>query len=183
MPTVRGKAEVKRFLDGAPAKLDNVLRGAARAGGKVVADEIKATTPSEAVRDGVRTRLQKGDGRIVVRIDLKPGWARSVGTWLEYGTAPHWISVDVSETGGRTARRLNTLAREGDGEHSLVIGGNFVGKSVFHPGADPQPTFRPALDRRENEAVAAAQGYINARLKQRGIGHNGGPSIDEGDDE
>lgn len=166
MPTVRGKSDVKRFIAQIPAELENkVLRGAARAGAKVVADEIKARTPSEDVRDGVRIRTQLGTGRIVVKIDVKPGWARSVGTWLEYGTAPHFITVDDSQREGMSAGRINKLGKAG----TLVIGGKPVGKTVHHPGARPQPTFRPALDAKEGEAIAAAQGYINSRVTRSGI--------------
>lgn len=169
MPTVRGKSGVKAYFAAAPMKLEKVLRGAARAGAAVIADEIKRETPSDEVRDGLRMRAREDDGHIVVRIDVKPGWARSVGTWLEWGTAPHFISVDDSQRAGRSVSRINAQANEPGSGHSLVIGGNFVGRTVFHPGARPHPAFRPALDRKEGEAIAAAQGFINARVSRRGI--------------
>lgn len=177
MATVSGRSGVDAYFASAPAKLENILRGAARAGAGVVADEIKVRTPSEEVRDNLRIRTQRGDGQIVVRIDLKPGWARSVGTWLEYGTSGHFISVDDSQRGGRGIGRINQQVREADGDASLVIGGKFVGKTVWHPGARPHPAFRPALDAKERDAIATAQGYINARVGRGGI--NAGP---EGDD-
>lgn len=169
MPTTRGKAEVKAFIAETPKRLENVLRGAARAGAAVITDEIKIRTPSEDVREGLRTRTSAADGQIRVRIDVKPGWARSVGVWMEYGTAPHFISVDDSQREGKSVGRINALEKGG----SLVIGGNFVGKTVHHPGATPHPAFRPALDTKEGEAVEAAQGYINARVTRAGI--VGGP--------
>jgi hypothetical protein len=174
MPTVRGKAAVQRFIERVPGELQSkVLRGAARAGAKVVADEIKVQTPSEEVRDGLRMRSQQPDaGRIVVKIDVKPGWARSVGTWLEYGTAPHFITVDDSQREGMSASRINKLGKGG----TLVISGKPVGKTVHHPGARPHPAFRPALDLKEGEAIEAAQGYINSRVSRAGIrpGHEAG---------
>ena len=169
MPTVRGKSAVKRYIADTPAKLTNVLRGAARAGARVVSEEIKVRTPSDDVRDNLRVRTAKGDGTIAVKIDIKPGWARSVGIWLEYGTSPHLISVDESQRGGMSIGRINRRAKDPDSSHSLVIGGAFVGKTVFHPGARPQPSFRPALDTKEAEAIAAAQQYINSRVKPSGI--------------
>jgi hypothetical protein len=170
MPTtVKGQAEVKRFITRLPDDLEKVLRGAARAGAKIVADEIKEQTPSEAVRDNVRIRSQRGDGQIVVKIDVKPGWARSVGIWLEYGTSPHFISVDDSQRQGMSVGRINKQAAEGDRSHSLIVGGKFVGATVFHPGARAHPTFRPALDLKEAEAIAAARGYINSHVKPSGI--------------
>lgn len=174
MPTVRGKEEVKAFFANIPPKLTNVLRGAARAGGKVIAEEIKLQTPSEKVREAVRITSRAGDGEVKVKIDLKPGWARSLGIWLEYGTSPHFISVDDSQRQGKSVRKLNTQVAEYDGNASLVIGGNFVGETVFHPGARPYPAFRPALDTKEQEAISAAQSYVNARVSRAGINAGSG---------
>lgn len=178
MPTVRGKSEVKAYIEAIPGKMNSVLRGAARAGAKVVADEIKQRTPSEEVREDLRIRTKATDDQIKVTIDVKPGWGRSLGLWLEYGTSPHFISVDPSQRGGRSIGRINKLAKADDAGHTLVIGGNFVGTTVFHPGARPQPTFRPALDTKEAEAIAAARSYINARVSRAGIA-----PVSEGDAE
>ncbi len=176
MPTVRGKSEVKAYFAAIPGKMNGVLRGAARAGANVIADEIKQRTPSDEVREDIRIRTKAGDDQIKVTIDVKPGWGRSLGLWLEYGTSPHFISVDESQRGGRSVGRINRLAEEHGA--SLVIGGNFVGKTVWHPGARPHPTFRPALDQKEPEALAAAQAYINARVSRAGIA-----AASEGSDE
>lgn len=165
MPTSRGRDQVNTFIESIPAQMQKPLRGAGRAGGTVIADEIKDTTPSEEVRDNVRIRTRAESDRIVVKIDVKDRWANSVGIWLEYGTEGHFISVDESQRRGFSVGRINTLAREG----SLVIGGNFVGSTVWHPGARAHPTFRPALDRKEGEAIAAAQAYINAHVTPTGI--------------
>lgn len=176
MVTTRGKAEVNAFFAQLPGKLEGVLRGAARAGARVVEEEIRETTPSEAVRENLRTRTKVSADRITVRIDVKDRWARSVGIWLEYGTAPHFITVDDSQRKGRGIGRINQQVGEARGDGSLVIGGKFVGKTVFHPGARPHPTFRPALDRKEAEAVSAAQAYINTRVRRMGLaaGDSGG---------
>lgn len=179
MPPVRGRAEVKQYMASLPEQLTGVLRGAAKAGAKVIADEIKEQTPSEEVRDNLRTRSRKADGRIVVMIDVKPGWARSVGTWLEWGTAPHLISVDESQREGRTVARINKLAKDAGG-HSLVINGKFVGSTVTHPGAQAHPTFRPALDLKGADAVKAAQSYISSRIAR---GRIVGTNEPEGDGE
>lgn len=173
MPTVRGKSEVKAFMARVPGQMTDVLRGAARAGARIVAAEIRTRTPSDEVRGNLRIRTQAGDEQVKVKIDVKPGWARSLGVWLEYGTSPHFISVDDSQRGGRSVNRINRLS----GEHgaSLVIGGKFVGKTVWHPGAQPHPAFRPALDTKEDEAIAAAKAYISTRVTRAGIvGRSGG---------
>jgi hypothetical protein len=148
-----------------PEGLRGVLRGAGRAGGKVFADYIEEETESDDVRDALRIRTKEEEGRITTTVDLKPGWGRTVGNWLEWGTEGHFISVDASQRGGRSVGRINQQLREAGGNQSLVIGGKFVGATVWHPGARPHPVFRPARDLRAAEAKAAAQAYINARVK------------------
>lgn len=177
----RGKAEVRSYIGGIPKEVETkLLRGAARAGAKVVSDEIKINVTAEEIAANLRTRTTAEEGRVVARIDVKPGWARSLAIWAEYGTAPHLISVDESQRAGRSIGRINRLASEKDSSHSLVIGGNFVGTTVMHPGAQPHPTFRPALDHKEAEAVAAAQSFINSRVKPSGI--TGRAEADGGDE-
>jgi hypothetical protein len=174
MATTRGRASVDALFATAQEKLERVLRGAGRAGGKVIADEAKDRTTSEEVREDIRIRARASDGRIVVTIDVKPGWGRSVGTWLEYGTSGHYITVDDSQRQGMTASRINRVGKAG----TLVINGKPVGSTVWHPGARPHPFLRPALDVKERDAIAKAQSYINARVVRGGINAAG----DEGDD-
>lgn len=175
MVTVRGRSEVKRYIAQLPeALVEKVLRGAARAGGKVIADEAKARSESDDVADAIIIRSSAKDGRIVVTVTVKPGWAYSLGVWLEWGTDPHFITVDDSQRAGMSVRKVNEKTKAG----SLVIGGAFVGKTVWHEGARPFPFLRPALDIKEAEAVKAAQQYINSRVTRAGI--RGGS--DMGDD-
>lgn len=164
--TVTGRAEVSAYIGGIPAKLQKVLAKAGKEASAVLVDGIKARTPSEEVRDGIRSKQSTRDGRIVIRIDVEKGWARSLATWLEFGTSPHFISVDDSQRGGRSVGRINRQTAENDGNASLVIGGSFVGATVFHPGARPVPAFRPTLDLDGQEAVAAAQTYINSAVSR-----------------
>lgn len=148
--------------------LKRVLPGAARAGAAVIAEGAKdllggreaETTGGVKVpiADSIKVKVRRKDGQIRARIMLD-GPGAYVGRWLEYGTAPHLISVAAEDRKGRTVRRINDLARTG----SLMIGGNFVGPMVEHPGAQPHPFLRPARDMREGDAIAAAQQYINAR--------------------
>ncbi|MBW6531924.1 HK97 gp10 family phage protein [Sphingomonas sp. RRHST34] len=166
MVTVRGKEDVARFLAQAPTLLEErVLRGAARAGMAVIANEARDRVASNDVREALVVTSKAEPGRVTSRLSVKPGWARSVATWLEYGTSPHYISVDDSQRGGRSAARINRLAKSG----TLVIGGQPVGSTVFHPGARPHPFMRVSLDTKEREAIAAAQSYINSRVSRSGI--------------
>lgn len=165
MVTVRGRAEVRQFMAQIPADLEaKVLRGAARAAAKVVAEEAKSRSISAEVSAAIKVATKREDDRVIAKVQVK-GPGAYIAPWLEYGTEPHFITVDESQRGGRSIARINQLTKEG----SLVIGGQFVGSTVFHPGARPHPFLRPALDIKEREAVAAAQAYINARVSRAGF--------------
>ncbi len=178
MATATGRAEVSAYIGGLEGKLTKLLRGSARAGGGVIAEEAKLRTASDDVRDGIIVRTKSEDRRIVVRVTVKPGWAYSRALWEEYGTSPHFISVDDSQREGQGIRRINATVGETKGDGPLVIGGKFVGKTVFHPGAQPHPFLRVSLDTKEREAIQAAQGYLNARISRGDIA-----DMSEGDDE
>ena len=173
MAYVRGQSATKAFIAQLPEKLrDRVLRGAARAAAKIVAAEAQERSISREVAAAVKVKTERDGDRIIAKVQVK-GPGAFIAPWLEYGTDPHFISIDDSQRGGRSVRKVNELARAG----SLVIGGQFVGQTVLHPGARPHPFLRPALDTKEAEAVAAAQGYINARVGPSGISGS-----DEGDE-
>lgn len=181
MPKVTGRTEVKRYLAGLPAEIEKkLLRGAARAAADVVADEAKLRAPAEETREAITTRSKTEPGRITVVVTVKPGFGRSLGYWSEYGTSPHFISVDEGQRAGRGIGRINQQVKANDGNASLVIGGRFVGSTVFHPGAQAHPFLRPALDLRGAEAIAAAQSYINSHLQGgRFIGNDDPDRADE----
>lgn len=150
-----------------PAQLEaKVFKGAARAAAKVIADDARDRSVSGEVSAAIRTKVESLPGKVRSTVFVKRGWAHSLAIWQEYGTEPHFISVDDSQREGRSARRINDLNKDGA---SLVIGGQYVGKTVWHKGATPHPFMRPALDHSEAEAIAAAQRYINARITRAGI--------------
>lgn len=165
MATSKGGDQVRRFIAQLPDKLEKtVLRGAARAAGKVVAEEAKARSVSDEVSDAISVVTKAQPGLVVAKVQVKgPGAYKA--PWLEYGTDPHFITVDDSQRQGMSASRINKLGKAG----TLVINGEAVGTTVFHPGARPHPFLRPALDTKEAEAIAAAQSYINARVSRSGV--------------
>ena len=169
MPTVRGKEEVARFVASLPEQFEKkLLRGAGRAAVNVIKAEAKARSVSDEVAAAVKTSVRTSDGRIVAKVLVKgPGDYKA--PWLEYGTDPHFISVSDAQRGGKGVKRINAQVREAGGDASLVIGGNFAGETVFHPGARPHPFLRPALDIKGDDAVRAAQAYINARVSKAGV--------------
>lgn len=172
MVKVRGRDAVRRYFKQLPEDIQGkLLVGAARAGGKVIRDEAKQQVNSDAVRDEIKLTVRRVDDRIIARVGLSKGWSLSVGVWLEYGTDPHYITVDDSQRQGMSANRINTLKKR---DNVLVINGQPVGKTVLHPGAEKKPFLRPALDTKEGEAVAAAQSYINSRIRSGGIADDPG---------
>jgi len=176
MPTVKGKTDVKAYFAAIPPALEEkILRGAARRAAKVIADEAKLRTQSSEVRDSIKIETRPAEqGRVVSKVKTQ-GPGAYLAPWEEYGTAPHYISVDDSQRKGMSVGRINRKAKEG----VLVINGEPVGKTVLHPGARPHPFLRPALDLKAGEAIAEAQAYINTRLAREGIG---GAEVPEGDE-
>ncbi|WP_210357645.1 HK97 gp10 family phage protein [Sphingomonas beigongshangi] len=190
MATRRGGAAVRRYMAELPDLLNKrVLPGAARAGAKVIAEEAKqllgdrrADTGrggSVLIADAVKVKTRRKGDLIIARVLLK-GLGAYVGNWLEYGTQPHFITVDPAHRQGKTARRINKLIRDGNStvQGTLVINGQPIGSSVHHPGARPHPFLRPARDLKDAEAKAAARTYVTSRLGRRGI-----IGTDEGDEE
>lgn len=165
---VKGVQATQRFIRSLPEVLTKVAQGAGRAGAKVVADDAKERCRSSEVREKIVTTSKIEGDQVRARVDIKPGWARSVATWLEYGTAPHFISVDDSVRRGMTAGRINRSA-SAEMKATLIINGKPVGATVFHEGAQPYPFLRPARDAKEGEAIAAAAAYIASRIRRGGI--------------
>lgn len=175
---VKGLAELQRALDALPAKIEaNIMRGALRAGAKVLADAAKANihgdTGGLAKSVRVGTRVDKRLGRVAayVRAGGKgtPGWYAHI---VERGSVAHWIAVREDARPERKTRRglrkvsintLNRMAKRG----SLVIGGHFVGASIAHPGAKAKPFMRPALDGNASAAVEGTREYIRKRLRDK----------------
>ncbi len=175
MATSRGRAAVRRFIEQLPDELENkVLRGAARAGGNIILDEAKARSISSDVDEALILRSKADAGRITVTITVRKGWGRAIANWLEYGTDAHFISVAKEERGGMSVARINATSKR-----RMVIGGKFVGDTVFHPGAKPHPFLRPSLDLKGVEAIAAAQSYLNAHVTRSGIVASAKPEGDE----
>lgn len=174
MASIKGRDAVRSFINNLPEQLaTKVLRGAGRAAANVVAQEARERSISPEVSAKIKVVTRRDEGRIIAKVQVKMG-GYNLPIWLEYGTAPHFISVSEDKRQGLSVNRINQRTREG----SLVIGGNFVGDTVFHPGARPHPFLRPALDIKEADAIRAAQQYVNARVTRKGV-----RGTDEGDEE
>lgn len=174
MPTRKGKSAVDAFFAKVPQELaTRVLRGAGRAAANVVADEARARSISPEVSAAIRVRTRIERTRIIASVQVAMS-NYNLPLWLEYGTDPHFISVDDSQRAGMSVRKVN----EGERAGTLAIGGEPVGTTVWHPGAQAHPFLRPALDIKEADAIRAAQHYISTRVTKAGI-----IGQDEGDQE
>ena len=168
---VKGLKELAHMMQQLPEKMEkNVMRGALRAGAKVLEAETLNNVPVDqgALKKSIKIRTSNKRGEIVASVRATDFKAR----WIEYGTAAHWIKVDEKAAPTRMTRRglkavsvstLNEMAAKG----SLKIGETFAGASVLHPGAKAQPYMRPALDAKSTEAVIAAGNYIKNRLASK----------------
>lgn len=175
---IKGLKELDAVLKSLPEKIEqNVMRGAIRAGQKVMLD---------AVREKLRSNgsVRSGDLINSLRIQFdrkarKRGWVNAklvVGSkeafyahMLEFGTAAHFISIKEDAKPKRQTRRgerkygyrtINKMVKRG----SLVIGKHFVGQSVSHPGSSPKPFIRPAFDESQQAAIEAFAEYVRKRL-------------------
>lgn len=145
---VKGLAELQKFLEQLPAKMEaNVMRGALSAGMKTVLPVAQSNIHniSGELARGLKVSASNRGG--VVKSKLKTtGKHAYVAKWVEFGTAAHSIA-----------------ARAGG---SLFFRGLFA-KLVHHPGAKPKPFMRPALDQQAGAAVVAAAEYIKRRLANK----------------
>jgi len=153
---VRGLAELQKFLDTLPVKLEkNVMRGALRAGMSVVTHTAMANIHSisedlaASLNDKHALRTKSRGGTVTAILAAGYGFGKkgkppkNLPIWVEYGTAAHTIT--------------------GKGKGWLSFGGVFA-RSVQHPGAKPHPFMRPALDSQAQNSVVAAAEYMKKRL-------------------
>ena len=142
---VTGLADLQKFLDALPAKVEkNVLRGALRKGMNQVKPAAVAGVHSISglLAAGLKVGTRAKGGTVYATLKAT-GKHAYIARWVEYGTAAHTITAKDRK--------------------SLSLGGVFF-QSVQHPGARPKPFLRPALDQQANAAVVAAAEYMRERL-------------------
>jgi HK97 gp10 family phage protein len=170
--SLKGGPELLRLLDELPRNLErNVIRGGLRAGAKVIQQQAKANVPvktgqlKRAIGIGTRTK-----GSMLASYVKLRGPGSYLGLFIEYGVAPHLISVTDTDRPVRDTRHgprkvsigtINKMVKRG----SLKIGEHFVGPVVMHPGHAAKPFLRPALEQKAEEAVNAMGAYIARRLQ------------------
>src|SRR3990172_10648780 len=113
---VKGLAELQKFLDQLPAKIErNVMRGALRAGMKVVERVAKANIHSVSglLAEGLKVGTRSRGGTVTAYLKAS-GKHAFIAKWVEFGTRAH-----------------NIAAKKG----GWLSFGSIFTKSVEHPGA------------------------------------------------
>lgn len=150
---IDGLSQLLKALDQVPIKLEKkVLRGALRAGAKVLQQDAKSLVPGKTGKLRESIRLSAGifssKGRVWAKITAggnkkgDPFYAHMV----EFGTKPHVINL----------KNRKLLANSGD----------VFGKTVSHPGIKPQSFMRKALDRSAQKALDQFRDEIARRLSE-----------------
>jgi HK97 gp10 family phage protein len=145
---VKGLAELAKFFEDMPQKMvRNIVSGALRAGAKPIRDDARSRIHSVSgkLAKGIKIKTKTQGTKVTARV-VVTGDHAFIGHMLEFtGAAPHLITAYRGELG------------------ALKIGSQFVFK-VQHPGFQPKPFLRPALDTKAAEATVAAGNYIKYRL-------------------
>jgi HK97 gp10 family phage protein len=160
---VPGLSDLFRQMDALPLQLQkSVMRGAMRAGQKVIMTRARAGVPVNhpsaentrewgsymgALRDSIKisTRIDRRTGQAVAKLtagNYKAFYAR----WVEFGTKPH----EITSKFGRKVL--------GTPEHPAY--------SAHHPGARKNPFMRIAIDSGAQEAAQVVAQYIGGRLAE-----------------
>lgn len=154
---IAGLSEIQAWLDMLPEAVEKkLMRGALRAGQKVIADTARQNAPlsppsaenaanwggyAGALRDSIRVGTRVRNGRIVAY--AKAGNKTAFyAKMVEYGTAAHVIPGPVA-LGGHVYTHLD------------------------HPGAQKRPYMRPAMDANVSEsspAFTAIKDYLQGKI-------------------
>lgn len=170
---VSGLAELKKALEGLPAKIEgNVMRGALRAGANVFRDAARNAAPEDtgALRKSIRVASRRQKRRTGwVNIDVKAGNKEAwYANQIEFGTASFYTGHGKSVGKPYIIRAKNADGEEVSlkGKRSALRFGNTFASSVTHPGIKPQPFMRPTFDSSANQmaAIEATATYIRRRL-------------------
>ena len=145
---ITGLSDLQALLDQLPANIEKkVMRGALRAGQKVVLDQARQAVHNVSgdLAQSLRIKTSARGGKVsatVVAGNAKAYYARMV----EFGTAAHLIKPKKGK--------------------ALTFGGREYA-SLRHPGAKKKPFMRPALDAAAGEGSAAfeaVKAYLAARI-------------------
>jgi HK97 gp10 family phage protein len=159
---IEGTEELLKALRALGTNVDKSVKGATRAGGKVILGAARSNAKALTSRSGkiveekkviqagnpVQMKVRKRTGFAVASITPAKGYGHL--RLLEYGAQPHTIN-------GKPLLRF-------------FSGGKFLEvRSVQHPGFAARPWLRPAVDARKDEAIQAVSDSLAQTLEQAKI--------------
>lgn len=146
---INGLDDLQKLLEQLPVDVERkVLRGALRAGQKIVLDRAKAAIHcvSGDLSDSLRISTRKGrNGQVIARV-IAGNKTAFYAHMVEFGTAKHLIKPKNRK--------------------SMLIAG-MMREVVNHPGAQKKPFMRPAADAamsESSEAMDAFKAYMAPRI-------------------
>ncbi len=169
---VIGLAELQAQLRTLPTRIEvNVLRGALRAGQKLLQQRAQSKVPvrSGALRDSIKLRTNtRAARRGFARVDLiagnKTAWYAHM---VEFGTGQYY------EGSGKSTRRPYIIKAQsavggkevttGMKRRALRFGASFVNQ-VLHPGIRPARFMRTTSQDLDGPALQAFVEYVQRRL-------------------
>lgn len=170
---ITGGRELAQFLSQLPLKLEkNIMRGALRAGAKVILDEARINVPVQygELKKSLRVSTNAKRGRVESKVKAGSksktkggkikGWYAAI---VEFGASPHIIK-------GKNGNLLKFTGRDGK---KVEIA------QFSHPGFIAKPYLRPALDSKAKAAIIETGEYIKQRLNKEGIN---APSLEANDE-
>lgn len=161
--SITGLSDLNDLLSRLPVDIEKkLMRGALRAGQKVIADQARQAAPvatpsaenarlygthAGSLRDSIKvfTRIKAGKIISIVRVGNKAAFYAHM---VEFGTAAHWIRPK--------------------GAKSLFFAG-LMREAINHPGAKKKPFMRPAFDANAQEnspAFQAVQAYLDGKVNK-----------------
>lgn len=145
---VAGLSELQALLDQLPAQIERkLMRGALRAGQKVVLDQAKASIHHISGDLAKSLRISTSARGGIVKATVKAGDKKAYyAHMVEFGTAAHYIKPKSAK--------------------SLFFAG-LLKEGVDHPGARKTPFMRPAMDAQasaDSPAFQAVAAYLAPRI-------------------
>jgi HK97 gp10 family phage protein len=164
---VHGLAELQKVLDGLPAKIEwNLMRGALRAGQKVMLDEAKRLVPEyhgelkKSLRISFRRKSKKfGWVRMHLVAGNKQAWYSHL---VEFGTASFYTGSgrSVGRPYAIKPKKKKAIAFGG----GSAMGGGVVVSGGIHPGIKPTSFMRRTFDTMQQPALQTMADYLRRRI-------------------
>jgi HK97 gp10 family phage protein len=174
---LKGAQETLAFLNAFPERLrKGAVRAALTAAARPIRDQARLNAPrdSGALAAAIKTGSSSvnPDGTVSIKVRLR-GRHSFLGLFFEYGVRPHLIAVSDAEVpryktrSGLERKRSIGFVNQAVRAGSLVIGREFIGPVVQHPGFAARPFLRPALDNKADEAIRAFGVRLSGYLKDK----------------